>query len=823
MDTLAADLRYAWRTLLAHKGFTAVAVIALALGIGADTAIFTVVNAVLLQPLPYPEPDRIVRLGRQFHNGYGWSNSIPKYMAWRQNHVFEAMALYGESGPDLNLGAGDRPEPVKSTHISKDYFKVFGASPIIGRTFTEAEDLPNGPLAVIISEPLWRSRFAGDPAMVGRAVTLNGVPYTVVGIIPASFHADPPAEVWIAQQADPNSTNQGHFLEAAARLKSGVSLASARAEMKIVGEQFRKANPKWMDAGESVAVIPMRDAMVGDVRMALLILLAAVTFVLLIACANVANLLLVRAAGRQRELAIRAAIGAGRWRVIRQLLTESVLLAAVGGALGIALGLWGVRILLALVPGNIPRLTAANGGPALMPSLDWRVAAFTLGLSLFTGILFGLFPALHASNPNLATALNEASGRSGTGLRQNRTRAVLVIAEMALALVLLTGAALLIRTFVGSRTANPGFEPVNVLTLKTSMAGSRYNTTLKVDGFATECVRRIEGLPGVDAAATAIILPVEGGIDLPFTIAGRPPANKSDYNGDEQWRSISPHYFRVFRIPILRGRAFTETDATNSVRVVIINQSMATKYWPKEDPVGHVITIGKGLGPEFEDPPRQIVGVVGNVREVGLSDGEVPVMYVPQSQVAEGLTALANSVIPLAWAVRTAMDPNTMRAAIQREIHAVDAAMPVAHEKTMPQVIEESVARQDFNTLLLTIFAGVALLLASVGIYGLMAYSVQQRTQEIGIRLALGADRTDMVRLVLGQGMRLAAVGVVFGLALAFGLTRLMKTLLYGVQASDPVTFGAVAAILSAVALAACYLPARRASRVEPVQALRHQ
>jgi predicted permease len=591
--------------------------------------------------------------------------------------------------------------------------------------------------------------------------------------------------------------------------------------MKVVGEQFRKANPKWMDDKESVAVVPMREATTGDVRTALLVLLGAVAMVLLIACANVANLLLSRAAGRQRELAIRAAMGASRGRVIRQLLTESVLLAGCGGLLGYALGIAGVRGLLLLTPGNIPRLTALDGAHVTVPVLDWRVALFTIAVSVLTGIVFGLFPALHTSKPNLSTALKEASGRSGTGLRHNRIRSVLVISEVALALVLLVGATLLIRTFVGLRSVNPGFDAHNVLTLQTSLAGGAYGTTAKVNNLSTQVVRRIESLPGVEAAASTIMLPVEGGIDLPFTIAGKPPA-QGDYNGDEQWRFASPHYFRTFKIPLLRGRVFTEADSGNSARVVIINDTMARKYWGKEDPIGQVITIGKGLGPQFEDPPRLIVGIVGNVRESGLANQD-SVMYIPQGQVPEGLTALANNVIPLSWAIRTATEPMSMRVSVERELHAVDGLMPVSRERSMEQAISDAVSRQSFNMVLLSIFAGIALVLAAIGIYGLMSYSVHQRTQEIGIRMALGASRGNMLNLVLRQGMLLAGTGLVLGLALAFGATRVLGSLLFSVKASDPQTFGAVAGILAMVALLAAYIPARRATGIDPAISLRYE
>jgi predicted permease len=821
METLAADVRFAFRMLWKNRGFTAIAVAALALGIGANTAIFTVVNAVLLQPLPYPEPDRLVKLERKFPDGRGDSISIPKYMTWRQNQVFEATALYGQSGPGMNFGSGDRPEQVKTLYVSKEFFQVFGVSPIMGRTLTPSEDLPGGPKVAVIGYQMWQARLGGDPQIIGRPIKLNGEPYTVIGILPKWFQSDPVADLWISVQADPNSTNQGHYLAVAARLKPGVSLQAAQAEMKVVGERFRRANPKWMDKSESVAVVPMREAVVGNVKPALLILLGAVAFLLLIACSNVANLLLARAAVRQREMAIRAAIGAGRWRVVRQLLTESVMLAGLGGVLGFVLGTWGVRALLLFVPGNIPRLTSTDGLNATIPALDWRVAVFTIGTALLTGILFGLFPALHTSNPDLASTLKEASGRSGTG-RQNRARSVLVVTEVALALVLLVGATLLIRTFVGLRRVNPGFDAHNVLTLQTSLTGGSYNTTAKVDNLTVQVLRRIESLPGVEAGATVIMLPVEGGVDLPFNIAGKPPKDGM-YNGDEQYRTISPHYFGALKIPLIRGRLFTENDVANSTRVVIINQFMAKRYWKDEDPIGQVITIGKGLGPQFDDPPRQVVGIVGSVREGGLNDGETGVMYIPQSQVPEGITTLVNQVIPLSWLVRTAMDPLTMRQAVEREFRSTDNTIVVSRERTMEQVVAASVQRQNFNMLLLSIFAGIALLLAAIGIYGLMAYSVEQRTQEIGIRMALGAGRGDMVKLVLWQGMKLAGFGVMFGAALSYGVTWLLKSMLFGVKPGDPLTVGGVALILSAVALVATYVPARRASAIDPGDALRYQ
>ncbi len=499
-------------------------------------------------------------------------------------------------------------------------------------------------------------------------------------------------------------------------------------------------------------------------------------------------------------------------------------LAGIGGALGFALGSWGVRALLLLVPANIPRLMDADGVRAVAPPLDWRVALFTLAAALLTGVLFGILPALHASKLDLVSALKEAGSRSGSSRRHNRLRSSLVVSEVALALVLVAGAALLIRTFVGLSNTQPGIDPHNVLTMTTSLTSGAYSTTGKVDAFTTESLRRIEGLPGVEAAATVVFLPAIGfGMDLPFNIAGKPPAKGQQYNGDEQYRYISGHYFQTFHVPLLRGRRFTETDTGNSTPVVIVNQEMAKHYWPNQDPVGQVITIGQGLGPQFADPPRQIVGVVGTVKERGVANGDVGAMYIPQAQLPQGLMELARQIVPLAWAVRTHGDPMALHAAIERQIQAVDATMTVARVQPMEQVLSATMARQDFNMLLLTIFAAIALALAAIGIYGVMSYAVEQRTQEIGIRMALGSSRSDVLKLVLWHGLRLAGLGVAIGLALAYLLTRFLASLLFSVKAGDPWTLAAVAALLGAVALIAAFIPARRAAATDPVQALHYQ
>jgi putative ABC transport system permease protein len=600
-------------------------------------------------------------------------------------------------------------------------------------------------------------------------------------------------------------------------------MQAANANMQVAADRYRKTNQALIGPDESAGVMPLRDALVGDVRLPLLILVGAVSFVLLIACANVANLLLARAAARQREIAIRTAVGASRGRLVRQLLTESLMLGVISGLAGFVLGAWGVRALLALSPGNLPRINDAEHAASMVTALDWRVLAFTIGISLLTGILFGLFPAVHVSRMDVNSALKETSGRSGTGLRQNRIRSLLVISEMALAVILLTCAALMIRTFFELRSAQPGFDAQNVLTMQTSLTGGKYDSTAKAENMLRQVIQRIEALPGVQSAAATVSLPIEGSIDLPFIIDGRPLDKGNPFHGDEQWRFVTAHYFAALHIPLLRGRAFDERDTGKSERVLIVNQAFARKYWPGGDPIGKTMSVGKGLGAEFNEPTRQIVGIVGNVRESGFSGADQPVMYVPQGQITDGLTKLANSVIPLSWAIRTASDPSSLSVPIQHQFLAVDGQLPVSKIRTMAQVISESSARQNFNTLLLTIFAGLALLLAAIGIYGLMSYTVEQRMQEFGIRLALGAATRDMLAMIVRQGMLLAGIGLVIGLGAAYGLTRLLARMLVGIKANDPVAYTAVALTLISVALLATVIPGLRATKVDPLHALRYE
>jgi len=820
MDTFLKDLKHSIRMFLESPGFTIAAVAALALGIGANTAIFSVVNAVLLKPLTYPDPDRIVLFLNTSPQGSGPGASVTKFNIWRQQtNAFQDVAAYDFGGPGLNLTGGAFPEQVQGIHVSADYFRLFGAPAALGRTFTADEDRPHGGHVVVLSDGLWKRRFGADPQMVGKSISLGGEPYTVVGILGSAFATDPAADLWMPFQFDPNSNDQAHYFLAAGRLKPGVTLAMAKAQLQIAANEFRAKYPGGAAMGpkDGFGVQLLQDSIVSDVRSSLLILVGAVSFVLLIACANVANLLLARATGRKREIAIRAALGAGRGRIIRQLLTESVVLALAGGIVGLLLGIFGVRALLAVSPGNIPRIGEHGSGVGL----DWTVLGFTLLVSLLTGVVFGLIPALDASRADLSATLKESSGRSGTGLRQNKARSLLVISETALALVLLVGAALLVRTFLALRSVDPGFDAHNVVAMDMSLTGSRFDKTAGVAQVVRDAVQRLDALPGVVASGTSCCLPLEGGFGLPFNVVGRALTGPS--TGGAGWRPVTAGYFDVFTIPILRGRNFKDSDTGGSGLVVIISQALARKYWAKGDPLADQIVIGKGVGPEFEEGPRQIVGVAGDVRDGGLNRDPDPMMYVPEAQVLDGVTALNNRIGPITWIVRTRTRPGSLTTAMQNEIRTASGGLPVAHVRTMDEVVIKSTARADFNMLLLTIFGASALLLAAIGIYGLMAYSVEQRTQEIGIRLALGAETGAVRNMVVVQGMRLALIGVVVGVVGAFGLTRLLEKFLYGVKTLDPLVFISVPILLSLVALFAVWLPAQRATKIDPLEALRYE
>jgi predicted permease len=667
---------------------------------------------------------------------------------------------------------------------------------------------------VVLSYGFWQRRLGGDPAIVGKWLSLGNEPYTIVGVIGKEFFSDPDADIWLPFQFEPESTNGNQYFQVAARLKPGITLEAANARMKLATEEYYRIFPRSSPSkGEIFAVEPLRDLIIGDARRSLLVMLGAVGLVLLIACANVANLLLVRASGRKRELAIRSALGASRARIIRQLLAESVLLAVAGAALGLVLGFAGVRALLAVSPAGLPRL--GENGAAV--AIDWHVLAFTLAVALLTGVLFGLFPAFAASRIDLNTSLKEGSNRSGTSFRTGKTRSLLVTSEVSLAVVLLIGAALLIRTFVSLRAVSPGFDSQNVLTAEMSMTGSLLHTTAGISQLSRNARNRLNAIPGVQVSASTVWLPNQVDDALAFQIAGHP--EKGWMGG--RWMSFSPGYLSVFKIPILRGRDFRETDTLAAPGVVLINQAFANKFWPNEDPVGRQIQIGTGMGVQADEPPRTIIGLVGDTHNNGLGHPPDPMMMVPTAQVVDWYAAAYSDTSAMIWVARTRGDPHQAFAAVTEQLRLSSGGLPVAHLRTMEEVMGRSTARQSFNMLLLTIFGAVALVLAAIGIYGLIAYSVEQRTQEMGIRMALGACPSAIRKLVVWQGVRLSLVGVAAGIAAAFGLTRLIATILFGVKPWDPAVFIAAPLILSAVALLAAWLPATRASKLDPMQALR--
>jgi putative ABC transport system permease protein len=821
MDELLTDLRFTIRTLMKAPAFTLAAVAALTLGIGANTAIFSVVNAVLLKPVNAPEPDRIVTFMNTSPQGSGPGASPAKFMHWRrQADVVQDVSAYRST--IVNYTAGDVPEQLRAGQVSADFFRLFGVPTLHGRTFSDEEDRPNVGKTVVLGHGLWVRRFGGNTSILGQSIALGGEPFTVIGVLASSFDVEifnGVPELFIPFQFDPNTGDQGHYFGVAGRLKPGVSLEQAKARVQLSAEEYKTKYPNALGPNGGFSVERMRDVLVRNVRSTLLVLAGAVSFVLLIACANVANLLLVRATGRRREIAVRAALGAGRGRIMRQLLTESVVLSLVGGVLGLVLGVAGIRALLSINTANLPRV-GANGA---LVAVDWRVAAFAAIVALATGVLFGLIPAIQGSRADLSATLKESAGRSGTGFRQNKARAILVVVEVALALVLLVGSGLLIRTSVALASVDPGFDTTNVLTMKMSLQSARFFEADAVERLVRDGVERLRAVPGVEEASAACCVPLEGGYGLGFVIQGRPLTDQP-FHGGGGWLTVSPGYFEVFRIAMKRGRSFQERDDKLAPPVVIVNEAFARQFFKEGDPLNERLVIGHsgnvGMREFMSEQPRQIVGVASDVRDGGLNSDPRPTMYVPQAQIPDPANKLNVGISPMAWVVRTRSSPYSVSAAVQEQLRQA-SGLPVSDVRSMADVRSRSVSRQRFNMLLMAVFGGAALLLAAIGIYGLMAYSVEQRTQEIGIRLALGADTSSVRRMILVQGMRLAMIGVVIGLASSFGLARLIATLLYGVTARDPLVFVLVPAVLTVVALIGVWLPARRAVGVDPVIALR--
>ena len=800
MHTFWQDLRYGIRTLLKKPGFTFIAVITLALGIGANSAIFSVVSAVLLRQLPYQNPEQLVRVftfnpkKSPDPDGASW----PDFLDWRsQNTVFENIA--GFLPDSFNFAGRGRPEQVQGAWVSASFFPLLGVSPIAGRAFLPEEDSGNGQHVILLSQSLWQRRFGSDPSVIGQNVTLEGELYTVVGVMPANFRYSKDADVWmpLTVRVHDWTNRSGRALQVIARLKSGHTFEQAQTEMAALGRSLQQAYPQ-SNTGFDIIVVNLREQIVGQVRPALLVLLGAVGFVLLMACTNIANLLLARASARQKEIVIRLALGASRGRIIRQLLTESILLSLSGGALGLILGSWAIPVLLKLSSNQVLQLNAVN--------IDLRVLGFTLALSLASGLIFGLVPALEASKLDLNLALKEGSKGTASAARQ-RFHSLLIVAEIAVAVVLLIGAGLMINSFLRLQQVSPGFDPDNLLTVSLSLPGARYPEEQR-RVFLKQVLQRIEAKPGVQSVGAITILPLSGDdSSFSFLAQGQPIVSRAEAPQAEV-RSVSPTYFQTMRIPLKKGRVFTERDNRSSSPVVMVNETLARRFWPNEDPIGKRLT-------RFSDQIScEIVGVVGDVKQMGLAAETRMEIYMPYDQSPDPYFGLV---------IRTLAAPENFANAIQTEVMALDPQQPVSVVKTMRQMAADSVSSQRFNTLMLTIFGVVALILATVGIYGVMSYAVRQRTQEIGIRLALGAQPRDIFKLIVGRGLWLTLVGIAAGLTASLFLTRLMSGLLFGVSAKDPLTLIGISLLLTSVAMLACYLPARRAMKVDPMVALRYE
>src|SRR5580700_2634328 len=805
------DARYGARMLRKNPGFTLVAVLTLALGIGANTAIFSIVDAVLLRSFPYPDPDQLVLMfvvplqQPDVLSGFSYRDFTE---CREQNRAFSEMA--GNSFHDLTLTGAGEPSIVNTAAVTPEIFPLLNAKPLAGRTLLPEDGMQGASSVAVLSENLWRSRFGSNPALIGQSITLDMRLFTVVGILPASFRypdGAPHQDVWIAIAQDPlfgprMSEPGARVLVGIGRIKPGVSLTQAQAEMNTLGARLAKQYPA-QDSGLTIRIEPYRQVVVGNVKSGLLILLGAVGLVLLIACANIANLLLSRATSRGREIALRIALGAGRARIVRQLLTESGLLGLLGGFAGVLLAAWGVSSLRPFLPSNVIQISSIHVGGSVL--------AFTLLLSLAAALAFGLAPALLATPSNLQTNIKEGGERTGHR-RSHHVRSFLAISEISLAMVLLVAGGLVMRSFLLVTSVNPGFDPKNVIEAEVSLPQFQYSTPQQWTAFSNELLARLHAQPGLRDTALAAPLPMDrqGEANFEFNIVGNPPLPPGK-STTADYATVSPDYFRVMRIPLLRGRFFSEHDTASNPNVAIISETLARRYFPNQDPIGRQMRFG--FSPN-SNVPREIIGVVGDLRDAALSRKPGPMMYVPFAQAP----LYGGEVV-----VRSSLSASSIAAGIRQTVQSIDTNLPVTDVESFPDAVGASIAQERFRTVLMSSFSGIALILAAVGIFGVISYSASQRTHEIGIRIALGAQQRDVLRLMLGQGTKLALIGLGAGALAALVLTRLMASLLYGVSASDPLTFGAVAIVLFGVAVTACYIPARRAMRVDPMVALRHE
>lgn len=810
MNNLIRNIRYGLRGLWKNPGFTIVAVLSLALGIGANTAIFSLVNEVLLKPLQFRDPDRLVMVWEDatFANFPRNTPAPANYADWKtQNHVFEDMAAMEWKG--FNLTGNAEPQKISAYAVTANFFSLLGIQPVVGRSFTIEEDRPEANKVVMLSHRIWQTRFGGERSILNQTILLDGEKYTVIGIMPAGFQfLEPEVVMWVPIAFTPQelANRGGHYLNVVARMKPSVKLEQARADIQTIMQRIAREYPNQSFDGKlGSVVLPLRDQLAGESRRQLIMLLVAVGFVLLIACANIASLLLARAANRRREIAIRTALGASRWRIVGQLLTESVLLASAGGLAGLLFASWSFAFLQKLVPPGMALSTNLK--------IDVQVLGYGLLISLLTGLIFGLAPALHATNVDLNETLKQSAGRTSFGTGGNRLRNAMVMFEIAMALVLLIGAGLLIQTFFKIHSQYAFLKPENVLTMRTVLPRTKYKEHWQRTNFYDQVLARISSLPGIISAgySTSVPLSWKGGTSGFFPEGMQRPLPGLSY--DANHRQVTPEYLQAMGIPLREGRYFSQTDNAQSVPVAIINETMARQYWPNQPVLGKRFKVGD---PDENVPWMMIIGVAADLRQMGVNEPVKAEMYLPQSQITAQPWFTPRDLV-----IRTSGDPKSLVAAVRGEIRAVDRDLPVSNIATMSELLGEETAQQRLGMILLGSFASVALLLAALGIYGVLAYFVVQHTPEIGVRMALGAQRRDVLGLVLKRGMTLAAAGIGAGLIAAFALTQLIQSLLYGIKASDPLTFAAIAFLLAIVALLACYIPARRATKVDPMVALR--
>ena len=807
LETLQMDFRFAVRMMIKSPAFSLVAVLALALGIGANTAIFSVVNSVLLRPLNYPESEKLVELGRAFPGGeFGDNLSEPKFVFLHdQNKSFMGLMATQGLGSNTFVSDGNRPEYIRAMMVSSDFFKVLGVYPVRGREFTKAEDSPGGPAVVIINDGLWRSHFGSDQSIIGKSISLNGKPHTVVGVMPPGFEYQGIQDVLVPVQVNPASKNEGHNYTVVGRLRPDVSESQARAEAGWLFDRFREAYPKQVQENETFGARNWRVNMTASVAQLLWILLGAVGFVLLIACANVANLQLTRAAARQKEIAIRVSIGGGNLRLVRQLVTEGVVLSFIGGCAGLLLAIWGLNMTRKLLPdGLIPRANEIG--------LDWQVLIFCLLVTLLTGIVFGLAPAAYLLRSDLNSSLKEGLNKTLAIGASGRLRSALVVTEIALALALTVGAGLLFRTFANLRSVEPGFDADNLVSFKISPEGTNYDQSTKINELYLRAMNVFRHLPAVQEVAITSKLPLDSQFNLPYRLA-----SQTEFAGAVQYRLISPEYFRVMKMALHQGREFTYDDSTNSEPIAIVNEAFVRRNFNGANALGQQLCVGCG---KFDPAMRRIVGVVNDTKQRGLDSPAPSAVFIPIAQTPDQ----ANQILrDSSFVFKTSGEPTSLAGSIQDEVRNLDPKLPLRNVRSMNELVNRSVAPQRFNMSLLSLFSAIGLLLSAIGIYGVMAYNVSQRTHEIGLRMALGAQTRQIMKLVLKQGMILALYGTALGLVLAFSLTRVMKKLLFGVSTTDPLTLTVVSLTLVSAALFACYLPARRATKVDPLVALRHE